>query len=166
MVVCSPVHLIPGYRFVCVTASGGLLRQKSLWQCGAGWRQAWPACQPPVSSFVLMLLFFLEALFRIHKVKLCMLGVMGTFYRPLHYSQTIQCFNFFGCNGFLSPSFPSEGASFGLGCRETTLLVLVRRWGTASVSAKLAVLEPQQLVCHTLVRRNVWSGLLHSRVGK
>lgn len=68
-------------------------------------------------AFVLILLFFLDALSRIHEVKLCMLSVMGTSYGPLCYSQTIQFFNLSSCNVFLSPSLPYQGASFGLGYR-------------------------------------------------
>ena len=80
-------------------------------------------------AFALILLFFLEALSRIREVKLCVLGVMGTSYGALCYSQTIQFLNLSSCNGFLSPNFPYEGASFGLGYRETTLLALVQRRG-------------------------------------
>ena len=76
-------------------------------------------------AFALIQLFLLETLSRILEVKLCMTGVMGTSYGPLCYSQTIQFFTLSSCNGFLFSNFPYEGASFGLGYRETTLLALV-----------------------------------------
>lgn len=80
-------------------------------------------------ALVLILLFFLEALSRIHEVKLCMLGVMETSYGSLCYSQIIQFFDLSSCSGFLTPSFLYEGASFGLGYRKTMLLAVVQRRG-------------------------------------
>lgn len=130
MVRCSLVSLIHEYGFVCVTVLDGLLRRKSLWLC-AGWMGGKPGLLVSLLSqnFVLILLFFLEALSMIHEVKLCVLGVMETSYGPLCCSQTIQFFNLSSCNSFLPPGFPYEGASFGLGYGDTTLLALVQRRG-------------------------------------
>lgn len=46
----------------------------------------------PSQAFLLILLFFLEALSRIHEVKLCMLGVMGAPYGTTLLQSTYSIF--------------------------------------------------------------------------
>lgn len=141
MVICSLVPLIPEYGFACVTVLDVLLRHKSLWQC-ASWMRTRLGCL--LACYLKLWYSFCFSSWRL------ILGymewncacVMGTYYELLCCSQTSQCFSFSSCNGFLPPSFPREfNLDWDVGKSQSLHWCI--EGGTGSVSAEVALFEPQ-----------------------